>query len=58
MLIALIFSLPGLNQPSSVVSDSEGGATQPSPSPSASPLPSAPSSTGAAPSGSPTASPK
>jgi preprotein translocase subunit SecG len=57
MLLALIFSLPGLNQPSSVVSDSEG-TTQPSPSPAASPVPSVPASTGAAPSASPASAPK
>jgi preprotein translocase subunit SecG len=58
MLIALIFSLPGFNEPSSVVRDSEGGTSQPTPSPSASPSPSIPATSGAAPSASPIASPK
>ena len=58
MILALVFSVPGINSPSSVVSDSEGGTSQPTPSPTASPLPSVPASTGASPSTSPAASPK
>ena len=58
MILALVFSIPGINSPSSVVSDSDGGTSQPTPSPTASPLPSVPASTGASPSGSPAASPK
>jgi|SRR5262245_13643618 len=58
MILALVFSIPGINSPSSVVTDSDGGTSQPTPSPTASPLPSVPASTGASPSTSPAASPK
>src|SRR5262245_2392986 len=58
MALALIFSFPGFNAPSSVVKDSEGGTNQPSPSPVATPAPSGPASSGAVPSASPAPSPK
>ncbi|MCI0338410.1 MAG: preprotein translocase subunit SecG [Acidobacteria bacterium] len=59
MLIALLFSLPGLTGPSSVVSDSGAATTQPSPSPSASPAatPTASPAVSATPAASPAATP-
>jgi preprotein translocase subunit SecG len=61
MLLALLFSLPGFNGPSSVVRDSGAASTQPTPSPTAQPavLPSASPSTAASPaaSASPVVSP-
>ena len=55
MVLALIFSLPGVTGPRSVVSEQPGAATQPSPSPAAS-LPAVATSPAASPAA-PTASP-